>query len=111
VFYSIIVTFSLETAPIDGEVYVFGELSNWQLNNKLFYDSVFNGYRGNFVIKQGWYNYLYFTKSDTLKLDYFEGSHFETENQYEIFVYYRSVNLRSDLLVGYFSFNVNSMNK
>jgi hypothetical protein len=32
---------------------------------------------------------------------FFEGSHFQTENEYEILVYYRPFKPSADLLIGY----------
>jgi len=39
---------------------------------------------------------------------YFEGSFNNTENRYDILVYYRPPGSRSDLLIGYQEVNVNS---
>jgi hypothetical protein len=39
---------------------------------------------------------------------YFEGSHRETENQYDLLVYYRPPGSRADLLIGYQTVAVNS---
>jgi len=41
-------------------------------------------------------------ESSNLPLNYIDGDHFETENEYEILVYYHSFELGTDLLVGYF---------
>ena len=39
---------------------------------------------------------------------YFEGSHQETENQYDLLVYYRPPGTRADLLIGYQTVGVNN---
>ena len=44
---------------------------------------------------------MYVGKSATLPPYYFEGTHFETENEYEILIYYRAFQPQADLLIGY----------
>lgn len=97
------VTFSLATPPIDGDVYVTGGLSYWNLGNenKMQYDTAQGLYQTRILLKQGWYDYQYLVKSGKLPPYYFEGSHFETENYYEIFVYNKPFQPRADLLIGY----------
>lgn len=89
--------------PIAGEVYLSGAFTNWSFNpeHKMSYDAVRKEYRGTAFLKQGWYDYQYVVKSPTLPTHYFEGSFFETENDYEIFVYYRAFQPQADLLIGY----------
>ncbi|MDH4090140.1 MAG: DUF5103 domain-containing protein [Cyclobacteriaceae bacterium] len=97
------VTFSLETPPVDGDVYVTGGFSYWNLanENKMSYDSVQGLYTSRILLKQGWYDYQYLVKSQKVPPYHFEGSHFETENYYEIFVYNRPFQPQADLLIGY----------
>lgn len=98
------VTFNLSTPPVNGDVYVTGAFNYWNLNdaNKMEYDSAEGMYKGRLLMKQGWYDYQYLVKSSTLPTYHFEGSHFETENRYEILVYNRPFQPRADLLIGYF---------
>lgn len=97
------VNFSLVTPPVKGDVYITGAFNYWNLNqgNKMHYDSAQGLYTGQILLKQGWYDYQYLVKSSVLPPYYFEGSHFETENYYEIFVYNRPFQPRADLLIGY----------
>ncbi|MEJ7645363.1 MAG: DUF5103 domain-containing protein [Chryseolinea sp.] len=97
------INFTLETPPIDGDVYVTGGFSYWNLGpeNKLQYDSAQGLYSGHLLLKQGWYDYQYLVRSKKHPPYYFEGSHFETENYYEIFVYNKPFQPRADLLIGY----------
>ena len=97
------VNFNLNSKPLAAEVYVTGAFTNWNLGeeNKMAYDSTKRLYLGRVLMKQGYYDYQYYVKSKTLPPYYIEGSHFETENFYEIFVYYRPFQPRADLLVGY----------
>jgi hypothetical protein len=94
-------------------VYVFGALSDWQLRDefRLAYDSVQQRYTGRALLKQGYYNYSYAvapkragTPPDEI---YFEGTHQETENQYDLLVYYRPPGTRTDLLIAYQAIDLN----
>jgi hypothetical protein len=97
------VNFALASQPVNGDVYVTGELTNWNLSdeNKMTYDTAQSIYTSKILLKQGWYDYQYVVRSKDLPYYYFEGSHFETENYYEIFVYHKPYQPRADLLVGY----------
>jgi hypothetical protein len=97
------VNFILESKRLPGEVYVMGAFTNWNFTeeNKMQYDSVRRLYQARILMKQGHYDYQYVLRSETLPPYYLEGSHFETENFYEIFVYYRAFQPRADLLLGY----------
>jgi hypothetical protein len=88
---------------IHGDVYVTGGFHQWNLDkeNKMSYDSVKREYSARLFLKQGWYDYQYVVKSSSLPYYHIEGSHFETENYYEIFVYYRPFQPKADLLIGY----------
>lgn len=96
------VHFFLETKPLGQDIYILGELSNHNFNesNKMKYDPELEGYTGSLLLKQGWYNYLYYApRADNPYL--VEGSHYETENHYEVIVYHRPPGSRADLIVGY----------
>jgi len=60
------------------------------------------------MLKNGYYNYEYVyvpqgsKKADAANL---EGSHFETENEYQIFAYYHDLSSRYDRLVGFVTIN------
>src|SRR5688572_4321774 len=99
-----------EEAP--GNVYVFGQLSDWKLdeNFKLDYDATKQLYTGRALLKQGYYNFSLVVKPVAGPADerYFENSFAETENTYDLLVYYRPPGGRSDLLVGYVSKSMNT---
>jgi hypothetical protein len=103
------VNFTLTTKPVDGEVYVNGAFNNWRLDNNTLmrYDSAKASYRSRILLKQGWYDYQYVVKSSSLPPYHLEGSFFQTENQYEIFFYYRPFQPRADLLIGYLKLEQN----
>jgi hypothetical protein len=93
-----------------GDVYVSGGLNNWSYdkNNKLTYNTEKNQYECTMLLKQGWYNYefAYLSKgSHDGTASLFEGSHFETENDYTIYIYYRNPRERYDRVVGSVTFN------
>lgn len=90
-------------SPYQGSVYVSGAFNYWNLNekNKMRYDSVRKEYQARILLKQGWYDYQYTLESPSVAPYFIEGSHYQTENLYEILVYYRPFQLRADLLIGY----------
>jgi hypothetical protein len=107
------VTFQLradKAAP--GDVYVFGALSDWQTQPgfKLAYDPAAQVYAGKALLKQGYYNYYYTVLPPGGRAQddaYFEGSFHQTENMYDILVYYRPPGSRADQLIGYTKVNYN----
>ena len=103
------VVFTLSSAPVQGEVFLMGAFNQWSASesNRMKYDSTKREYSASFLLRQGWYDYQYAVKSKTLPYFYLEGSHFQTENKYEIFVYYRSFQPNADLLIGYLAFAEN----
>ncbi|RZL09342.1 MAG: DUF5103 domain-containing protein [Hymenobacter sp.] len=108
------VTFNLKAPqPAPGPVYVFGALSDWQLKDefRLTYDSLQQRYTGRALLKQGYYSYDYAVapKISGVPPDeiYFEGTHQETENQYDLLVYYRPPGTRTDLLIAYQALDLN----
>ena len=102
--------FFLDAEKLNGDVYVVGAFNNRVLSDKvkMEYDSSRSGYQIDLLLKQGFYNYLYYVENgDGKDPYYFDGSHFETENFYEIFVYARPPGTRADVLVGYTSLFAN----
>ncbi len=97
---------------IGGDVYVVGKMNNFKMDNntKMEYDSKRKIYSNAQILKQGLYDYKYVVKGDSLNINYLEGNHFETENDYEIFVYYTPPNLRGDLLLAYQQITMNNRN-
>lgn len=102
------VLFTLNAAAPDsnGEAYVIGRFNNYTLSkeNKLLYDAGRKQFYGNILLKQGLYDYEYAwldKSTNTLDTKPFEGAFFQTENSYQIFVYYRRPGARWETLVGY----------
>ncbi len=106
----VFVTFSLATPPVNGQLYILGAMNNWShtADSKMSYRKDQNIYETTLLLKQGLYNYQYWVESDKVNGFQLEGSHFETENIYEIFIYYKAFRPNADLLVGYFPIQVNA---
>ena len=87
-------------------VYVIGRFNNFELSqeSQLKYDPIKRSYKGHIYLKQGLYDYKYAVKNlvtghvDDTSL---EGSYFETNNAYQVFVYFRKPGSRWDELIGY----------
>ncbi|WP_231424934.1 MULTISPECIES: DUF5103 domain-containing protein [Pedobacter] len=102
------VLFTLNAAAptANGDAYVIGRFNNYTLSkeNKMIYDAGRKQFYSNIMLKQGLYDYEYAwfnNDTKTLESQYFEGSFFQTENSYQIFVYYRRPGARWETLVGY----------
>lgn len=95
---------------LGGDVYVVGKMNNYKMDNstKMEYNPKRKVYTNSQILKQGVYDYKYLIKGDSVNNNYLEGNHFETENDYEIFVYYRAPNLRGDLLLAYKQMTLNN---
>ncbi len=93
-------------APMaDASIYVIGELTDWNYNDRsvMEYDFQKQAYTKTMLLKQGYYNYWYILKYDnqpTGEVSFIEGNHWETENEYTIYVYNREQGGEYDMLVG-----------
>jgi len=91
---------------IDGGIYLNGDFIPDVLNadTKMLYNFDRKAYEKSMLLKQGAYNfqYLYFPvktrKATPLRM---EGSYWETENEYQVYVYYRPIGERYDRLIGF----------
>ena len=103
------VYFTLKSEKISGRVYIAGSLASWAYthDNLMTWDAESGSYQGSLLLKQGFYNYQYVVTGGSEKLNQLEGNHGETENQYQIFFYYRPPNLQADLLIGYLNLDRN----
>ncbi len=98
-------TLPYKAPRVDGSIYVLGALTNWAFKNenKMVYDFNNSAYVATLFLKQGYYNYQYVflgngqnTGDETL----IEGNHFETENDYLIYIYHRETGTTYDKLIG-----------
>lgn len=103
-------TLQLGAPLLGGSINVFGALNGWNANksNEMTYNFDTGAYELGMLLKQGYYNFQYvYVPQGATKADHtnIEGSFWETENDYQIFVYYRDLASRYDRLVGYRLFN------
>lgn len=85
------------------EVYVYGKFSNYELRDeyKLTYDEKDGLFKGQVLLKQGFYNYKFATKDGrTIDFNEIGGNFYQTENTYIILVYYRAPGALYDEVVG-----------
>lgn len=106
----VLTTFNFESDPLQEPPYVLGALSNWGKipASKMLYDEIKGVYQATLLLKQGWYDYQYGIQSpEGWDMESLEGEYFQTENEYEILVYYRDMGSRYDELIGYTLVNPN----
>ncbi len=95
-------TLAYDAPVIKGDLYIDGELASWNFNNdnKMIYNYENKQYEATMLLKQGFYNYQYVLHDDSLtNTTFISGSHWQTENDYVIFVYESQVALRYDKLL------------
>lgn len=106
------VHFRLKTDPIEGgDVYVHGNwCNNWPCDTyRMEYDQTAGEYHAAIYLKQGYYDYRFVQlsgeeTSDGSPIaitDRTDGNFYQTENEYQVLVYYREPGSRYDRLVGY----------
>jgi len=98
------------------ELYIVGQLTGNTLGDtaKMEFDPGVGAYTRTLFLKQGFYNYTYLTKEKgasfyNASFAPTEGNFWETENDYTVFYYYRSLGGRHDELIGFAK--VNSRNQ
>lgn len=87
------------------EVFVFGQLNNWNLDslNRMRYNETEHCYVLDILLKQGYYNYQYLVRplGKSAGSSETEGDRFETRNEYAFYVYWSDPLVRYDRLVGF----------
>lgn len=96
----------------NGKIYVGGIFNEYKATDasEMKWNSENKMYEQNVLLKQGFYNYIYyFMENRSGKKDFSltEGNFFETENDYQILIYFRPFGERYDRLIGIR--NINSM--
>lgn len=109
------VKFTLKSMPLEQhqKVFIYGELSNYELKPafEMEYFSKLQQFEKEVYIKQGYYNYRYVV-ADTLgnkDFEQFESNNYQTENDYQILVYYRAPGEFYDQIIGFT--RINTLNK
>ena len=97
-------TLPMENPWFDGALYLGGDLfgNELTLKNRMQYDAEHQCYWLTALVKQGGYDYQYWfvpkgQKTTTQRVD---GSYWQTENEYAVYVYWRPFGARYDRLVG-----------
>ncbi|WP_261511075.1 type IX secretion system plug protein [Chryseobacterium paludis] len=102
------VYFSLDSDPVDKEIYVLGGFNNFMPSkeNQMQYDAANKKYVAKIFLKQGFYNYILATKEGNGALNFGEinGNFWQTENLYQAFLYYTPFGRNYDGLMGYGEF-------
>ncbi|WP_294276288.1 DUF5103 domain-containing protein [uncultured Chryseobacterium sp.] len=102
------VYFSLDSDPVDKEIYVLGGFNNFKPSkeNMMQYDAAIKKYVARIYLKQGFYNYILATKEAGGPLNFGEvnGNFWQTENLYQAFLYYTPFGRNYDGLMGYGEF-------
>ncbi len=98
-------SFPVDAMLGNGEMYVMGQLSNWELkkSHRMTYNPDNLSYELALQLKQGYYNYTYlwkYPKQAQGSSDLTDGNHSETENDYLILVYFKDQSYFSDRLIG-----------
>ena len=92
----------VEQYVMDGHVFVGGEVfdNQYRAANRMDYNAEKKCYYLYAYLKQGGYDYMYYVmgKNSVTSLP-LEGSHWQTENEYMVWVYYRPFGARYDRLV------------
>lgn len=102
--------------PFAGKkVFVAGEMNKYNLDDTsaMTYNADKGVYEKTLYLKQGYYSYIYLTKDASnpgsiAMTEQTEGDYWETENDYTVLIYYRSLSGRHDELIGVST--INSLN-
>lgn len=99
-----------QTPEATGNFYILGKLTDWRMSrlSKMTYNYKRFGYEASLYLKQGYYNYEYVLSDDAKKggnETITEGNHWDTENDYNIYVYHRKFGTYYDQLIGFKKLN------
>lgn len=97
----VVVHFTLQSPRLSKKVYVNGEWSNGEFAEECLmqYNEEYGCYEASILLKQGYYDYQYIT-SDGATIETM-GDFWQTENEYQAFIYYKELGGRYDRIVGY----------
>ena len=104
----VVVHFFLQSPRLEGgDVYVSGWWAGQTFNSdcRMDYDDVRHEYHAAILLKQGYYSYEFIQKDGLTSRTM--GSFYETENEYQVLVYYRRGGARYDRLAGYSIMHIN----
>jgi hypothetical protein len=105
--------FSFISDKLAKDVYLFGEMTDWQIKEeyKMEWNEKIGQYEKTLMLKQAYYNYYYVTpdQHNNADLQYTEGNHSNTENDYYVMVYNKNPFMQYDELLG--TIHCNSMHR
>ena len=94
----------LKTLSSENKIFIVGDFNNHEINDKykMRFNSNFNLFEAEIKLKQGFYNYKYILvdKNNNIIPGGIDGNFDETENEYNVVVYYRDFGQRFDRVVG-----------
>lgn len=92
---------------INQEIYLGGKFTDWNFenSNKMKFIDASGIYMCNLLLKQGLYDFIYYVPENKGNSTMLEGNHVETNNEYEIIVYYNDPMLHTDIIIGYLKLN------
>tara|TARA_R110002073_G_scaffold108336_4_gene243432 strand:+ start:2432 stop:3706 length:1275 start_codon:yes stop_codon:yes gene_type:complete len=97
-------TLEVEKEFLNKEVYVYGGFNNFEFTeeNRMVFNASTKSYQSNFLLKQGFYNYTFVTRSydDTISESEIRGNFSKTENEYTVLVYYKALGALFDRVIG-----------
>jgi hypothetical protein len=99
-----------EAPDAEGFAYVVGKFNAYQKNNnnRMVYDAEHKVFTLNTLLKQGVVDYRYVWADASGKIisnKAFEGAYYQTENDYQILIYYRAPGSRYDQLIAFTELN------
>jgi len=96
----------------DKKVFVAGEMNKYNVDDTsaMTFNAAEGVYEKTLYLKQGYYSYTYLTKDTRSRgaipsVDQTDGNYWETENDYTVLVYYRSLSGRHDELIAVSTIN------
>ncbi|HEX7412667.1 MAG TPA: type IX secretion system plug protein domain-containing protein, partial [Bacteroidia bacterium] len=102
--------FPFEFPMNEGDFYLLGNLSDnhFAKDNKMTFNYFTKMYEGELYLKQGYYDFMYVFLPDgktAAQTNQVEGDHWETENDYTIYVYHKQMGTYYDQLICVQKFN------
>ena len=97
-------SFPFDFPQVDGNFYILGNMMNnhFTKENRMTFNYFKKTYECTLYLKQGYYNYMYVFLPDgrpAAETNQIEGDHWETENEYTIYVYHKQQGTYYDQLI------------
>ncbi|MBS3775357.1 MAG: type IX secretion system plug protein domain-containing protein [Bacteroidales bacterium] len=98
-------TLKTEHSAAGGKFYVTGAFNNWNCEpeNRMIFNNERKVFEKRLLLKQGYHDYKYTFKSneEEVKPFYISGNHYQTENDYMVYIYYTDYKKGYDRLIGH----------